>query len=152
MFSPEIVCDDKFIDMPATSQLLYFHLGMAADDDGFVGPKKVMRMVGAGDDDLKMLLGKGFAIPFESGVIVIRHWRVNNLIRKDWYRPTTHLEEKALLTMDKSNRYALVNETVPSSSTQVVRELGSNKGSFLIEKPDILKRMPSSDEGSRRRN
>ena len=86
MFSPEVVCDDKFIDMPTSTQALYFQLGMHADDDGFVGPKKIMRIISAGEDDLKILVAKRFVIPFKTGVVVIRHWRVNNLIRKDWYR------------------------------------------------------------------
>lgn len=142
MFSPEIVCDDKFIDMPATSQLLYFHLGMYADDDGFVGPKKVMRMVGANEDDLKILIAKKFVIPFESGVIVIKHWRVNNLIRKDWYRQTTYLEERGLLGLDKSSRYYLVNELGTGSSTQVVSEL-TNKREFSNENlGEIQKQYP----------
>ncbi len=149
MFSPEVVCDDKFIDMPASSQLLYFHLGMYADDDGFVGPKKVMRMIGANEDDLKIIIAKGFVIPFESGVIVIRHWKVNNLVRKDWYRPTTYLEEKAQLQTDKSSRYYFVNESTPVSSTQVGRELGSKEtgdaSHFKPEKPEfLLKRMPGT--------
>lgn len=139
MFSPEIVCNDSFIDMPTSTQALYFQLGMHADDDGFVGPKKVMRMVGAGEDDLKILLGKKYAIPFESGVIVIRHWKVNNLVRKDWYRPTVYQEEKALITPDQSGSYHLVNELTPSSSTQVVSKLDSNKAPFNnLKKPKAL--------------
>jgi hypothetical protein len=90
MFSPEMVCADMFLDMPPSTQALYFQLGMHADDDGFVGPKKIMRMICANEDELKILIAKGFAIPFESGVVVIRHWRVNNLVRKDWYRPSIH--------------------------------------------------------------
>jgi hypothetical protein len=127
MFSPEVVCDDKFIDMPSSTQALYFQLGMHADDDGFVGPKKVMRIMGASEDDLKILIAKKFVIPFESGVLVIKHWKVNNLIRKDWYRPTTHTEERALISSDKSGCYQFVNETVPSSSTQVGSKAGSNR-------------------------
>ena len=119
MFSPEVVCDDKFIDMPSSTQALYFQLGMHADDDGFVGPKKVMRIMGASEDDLKILIAKKFVMPFESGVIVVRHWKVNNLIRKDWYRPTTHQEERHMLSCSESGVYRFVNELAPSSSTQV---------------------------------
>lgn len=129
MFSPEVVCDDKFIDMPTSTQALYFQLGMHADDDGFIGPKKIMRIISASEDDLKILIGKKFVIPFESGVVVVRHWRVNNLIRKDWYRPSIHVEEKGLISFDKSGVYHFVNELAPNSSTQVVSKLVSNKAS-----------------------
>lgn len=115
MFSPSVVSTDVFLDMPISTQALYFHLGMGADDDGFVGPKRIMRMIGASEDDLKILTVKKFVIPFESGVIVIRHWKVNNLIRKDWYRPSTYTDEKRLIRFDESGTYKLVNEIVPSS-------------------------------------
>ena len=142
MFSPVIVCDDSFIDMPTSSQALYFQLGMNADDDGFVSPKKIMRMVGAGEDDLKILLAKKYAIPFESGVIVIRHWKVNNLVRKDWYRPSVHQLEKALIQPDQSGTYHLVNELTPSSVTQVGSKVVNNKAPFKkIKPPNIVKRM-----------
>lgn len=91
MFSPDIVDSDAFLDMPTSSQLLYFHLGMRADDDGFVNPKKIMRMVGANGDDLKVLLTKRFLLPFESGVVVIKHWLIHNLIRKDRYKETMYV-------------------------------------------------------------
>lgn len=139
MFSPSVVSQDKFIEMPVSSQALYFHLGMSADDDGFVSPKRVMRMIGALEDDLKILLAKKFVIPFESGVLVIREWRVNNLIRRDWYRPTTFTEEKEQLKVLDSGAYILVNEIVPKSVTQVGSKLINNKGSFSkIEKPKFL--------------
>jgi hypothetical protein len=117
MFSPNIVATDMFLDMPASTQLLYFHLGMHADDDGFVGPKKVMRMVGAGQDDLAILVAKNYVIPFESGVVVITNWKTNNLIRKDWYRPSTHIKEKMQLKWSESGTYRVVNENVPNSLT-----------------------------------
>lgn len=113
MFSPNIVASDMFLDMPTSTQALYFHLGMHADDDGFVGPKKIMRMIGASEDDLKILIAKQYAIPFATGVIVIRHWKVNNLVRKDWYRPSTFREERSLLKFDESGTYHLVNENAP---------------------------------------
>jgi hypothetical protein len=117
MFSPAIVASDMFLDMPTSTQALYFHLGMHADDDGFIGPKKIMRMLGASEDDLKILLAKKYVIPFESGVVVIRHWKVNNLIRKDWYRPSTFTEEKKNIRFDESGTYRLVNELTPNSLT-----------------------------------
>lgn len=95
MFSSDIVTQDNFLDMPADSQLLYFHLGMAADDEGFVSPKKVVRMIGASDDSLKLLVLKGYVIPFKSGVIVITHWKQNNYLQKDRLTPTIYQKEKA---------------------------------------------------------
>ena len=96
MFSTDIVNSDPFLEMPASSQALYFHLGMHCDDDGFVYPNKVIRLIGANQDDFKILLAKKFLINFESGVVVVKHWRVNNYIRADRYRNTTHREEKWL--------------------------------------------------------
>ncbi len=98
MFSAQIVTTDAFLEMPLTTQALYFHLGMSADDDGFVSPRKVLRMTGAGEDDLKVLLAKGFVIPFQSGVIVITHWKQNNYLRNDRYTPTIYKAERENLS------------------------------------------------------
>jgi hypothetical protein len=98
MFSAQIVTADAFLEMPMTSQALYFHLGMSADDDGFVSPRKILRMIGAGEDDLKVLLSKGFVIPFQSGVIVITHWKPNNSNQADRYTPTIYKDERASLS------------------------------------------------------
>ena len=97
MFSPDIVDSDAFLDMPTSSQLLYFHLGMRADDDGFVNPNKIMRMVGANSDDLKVLLTKRFLLLFEGGVVVIKHWLIHNLIRADVYKENLYKKEKQTL-------------------------------------------------------
>lgn len=102
MFSPAIVSSDAFLDMPASSQALYFQLGMRADDDGFVNPRGAMRLVNASEDDLKILIAKRFVLPFENGVIVIKHWKVNNLIKNDRYKPTIYEELKSTL-YEKSN-------------------------------------------------
>ena len=101
MFSKSIVRTDAFLDMSQSAQSLYFHLGIEADDDGFVSPKMIMRMLGSTDDDFRVLLGKGFVIRFESGVIVIRHWRENNYIQSDRYKPSVHREREKLLLDDK---------------------------------------------------
>ena len=86
MFSKKITTSDAFLEMPDSAQNLYFHLSMDADDDGFVGsPKSIMRLVRAKEDDMKLLVAKSFIIPFDSGIIVIKHWRINNLIRYRWY-------------------------------------------------------------------
>lgn len=104
MFSKQIIDSDAFLDMPLSAQALYFHLAMRADDDGFVNsPKKIQRIVGAGDDDAKLLIAKRFIIPFDSGVVVIKHWRVHNVIQKDRYHPTAYQEEFAMLEL-KPNR------------------------------------------------
>ncbi len=106
MFAKTIIDSDAFLEMPATSQLLYFHLSMRADDDGFVNkPKSLMRMVGCKDDDLKLLFVKKFLIPFESGVVVIKHWKIHNYIAKDRYTETKYKEEKATLVLDENNAY-----------------------------------------------
>ena len=97
MFAKSVIDCDDFLDMPTEAQLLYFHLAMRADDDGFVTPKKIMRMIGAKDDSLKLLIAKRFVILFDSGVIVIRHWRLNNYLQNDRYRETTYIDEKSQL-------------------------------------------------------
>ena len=108
MFSKRVIDTDEFLDMPATAQMLYFHLAMNADDDGFVGkPKTIMRMCRASQDDLTVLLGKQFVISFDTGVIVIRHWKIHNYIRKDMYHPTIYEKEKEMLSLDKSDAYSL---------------------------------------------
>lgn len=107
MFSPTIVGSDIFLDMSTATRELYFQLGMYADDDGFISPRKIMRMIGASDDDLRTLIIKNFVIPFESGVIVIRHWKENNQIRWDRYHATTFSNEKAKLFEDDRGVYTL---------------------------------------------
>lgn len=121
MFSPLITDSDAFLDMPASAQNLYFHLGMRADDDGFVSnPKKVLRMIGGAEDDLKILIAKRFILTFESGVIVIKHWRLNNLIRKDWYRPTIYKKEMSSIMINENGIYSdLVNENATSRSRRL---------------------------------
>lgn len=105
MFSPDIVCSDDFLDMPASSRELYFQLGMRADDDGFVQPRVIMRTIGASADDLKVLLTKRFLLPFESGVVVVKHWLIHNMIRLDRYKPTRFQEEKKALFIKENNAY-----------------------------------------------
>ena len=103
MFAKTIIDSDAFLDMPLSTQALYFHLSMRADDDGFINnPKKIQRMVGCSDDDLKLLCAKNFIIPFESGIVVIKHWRIHNYIRNDRYKPTTYADEKAQLTVKEN--------------------------------------------------
>lgn len=127
MFAKTIIDSDAFLEMPMTAQLLYFHLSMRGDDDGFINkPKAIMRLCGAKDDDLKILFAKKFVIPFDSGVVVIKHWKIHNYIRKDTYTETKYKEEKALLELDENNSYRLADSPllqlrhaiVTSTSTQ----------------------------------
>ncbi|WP_368244285.1 phage replication initiation protein, partial [Clostridium tertium] len=110
MFAKTIIDSDAFLDMSLSTQALYFHLSMRADDDGFVNnPKKIQRMIGSGDDELKMLVLKKFIIPFESGVCVIKHWRIHNYIRNDRYKETVYKDEKSMLGMKENGSYTLEN-------------------------------------------
>lgn len=111
MFSKTIIDSDAFLDMPLSTQALYFHLSMRADDDGFINnPKKIQRMVGCNQDDITLLIAKRFVIPFESGVCVIKHWRIHNYIRTDRYKETPYQEEKSQLILKDNNSYTLSNE------------------------------------------
>lgn len=126
MFSLKVVDTDDFLDMPPTTQNLYFHLAMRADDDGFVNsPKKIMKIVNSPEDDLKILITKQFILPFQSGVIVIRHWKENNYIRNDRYQETIYTEEKAQLKENNSGVYQMDTNGIPNVSPGKVRlELG----------------------------
>lgn len=113
MFAKTIVTSDAFLDMPATTRSLYMLLCVLADDDGFVNaPRSIMRQSGATDDDMKLLIAKRFVLTFQSGVVVIKHWRIHNLIQKDRYKETKYLEEKAMLALDENNAYTEANSTV----------------------------------------
>ena len=120
MFAKTIIDSDAFIDMPLSTQALYFHLSMRADDDGFINnPKKITRMIGASDDDFKVLCLKNFIMPFESGVVVIKHWKIHNYIPKDRYKPTVYTEEKALLEAKENGAYTQCIQGVYNLDTQV---------------------------------
>lgn len=119
MFAKTIIDSDAFLDMPLSAQALYFHLSMRADDDGFINnPKKIMRMVGASDDDCKLLLLKRFVIAFESGVVVIKHWKIHNYIQKDRYKPTIYQEEKCMLAEKDNKAYTECIQDVSKAETQ----------------------------------
>ena len=113
MFTMKIVDSDAFLEMPLSSQCLYFHLNMRADDDGFVGnPKKIMRMIQATEDDLKILLAKRFLIMFEDNVVVIKHWWMHNTLAKDRYNETAYTDDKALLVIKENKSYTM-NREIP---------------------------------------
>lgn len=106
MFSLSVIDTDAFLEMPCSTQALYFHLCMRADDDGFVGnPRIIIRTVGASDDDFKLLIAKRFILTFEDGVIVIKHWRMHNTLSTNRYKETSYLEDKAMLKIKKNNAY-----------------------------------------------
>lgn len=109
MFAKSIVDSDAFLEMPMSARLLYYDLGMRADDDGFNNsPRKIMRITGATTDDLNILIARKFIIPFDNGVVVIKHWRIHNYIRKDTYNETKYKEQKALLEYDENNAYRMI--------------------------------------------
>lgn len=126
MFAKTIIDSDAFLDMPLSTQALYFHLSMRADDDGFINnPKKIQRMIGASDDDLKVLLAKSFLIPFESGIVVIKHWHIHNYIQKDRYKETVYLEEKSMLEMKENKAYTLDDSKMYTPCIQDVHKMVS---------------------------
>jgi len=119
MFSKTIIDSDVFLDMPLSTQALYFHLAMRADDEGFVNnPKKIQRMIGASDDDIKILIMKRYILTFDSGIIVIKHWKIHNYIQNDRFKSTTYIEEKAQLTLDEKKSYIEFKPNVYKMDTQ----------------------------------
>ena len=141
MFAKTIIDSDAFIDLPLSSQCLYFHLSMRADDDGFINnAKRIQRMIGAGDDDLKLLFVKNFIIPFENGIVVIKHWKIHNYIRNDRYKPTVYIDEKSMLITKENNGYTLRNDVgIPNGDqmeTQVrIGKVSLDKNSIDIYSP-----------------
>ena len=142
MFTMKIVDSDAFLDMPLSTQCLYFHLNMRADDDGFIGnPKRVMNIVGSSEDDLKLLIMKRFVLCFEDGVIVIKHWRMHNTLSQNRYQETQYLDEKSLLRLKRNGAYSfekgeLINDNklVESSKRQSRRTKDGQKTDSDIDK------------------
>lgn len=130
MFSLSVVDTDNFLDMPTTTQALYFHLGMRADDDGFVSsPKRIATLANCSNDDLKLLASKGYIIPFESGVVVITHWKQHNYIQSDRYRKTMYKEEREQLVLA---------ENVYKLDTENIREVSEAEPQYRLSK-DIVR-------------
>lgn len=120
MFAKTIVLSDAFLDMPTSARCLYFTLGMLADDDGFVNqPRSIMRQCGASDDDMKLLIAKNFVLIFESGIIVVKHWRIHNYIQKDRYKPTNYQYEMNQLEVKENGSYTKCIQSVSKMDTQV---------------------------------
>lgn len=146
MFSKKITETDKFLEMPLSSQALYFHLSMGADDEGFIDrAKTIQRTIGASDDDMKLLIAKGFLIPFESGVVVIRHWRIHNFIQSDRFQKTIHEKEKSQLEYDSSKTAQLkpLDECIQNGS-KVDPQVRLGKDRLDKDRLDIYSRV--SDE------
>lgn len=149
MFSQTIVDTDEFLDMPTSARLLYYDLGMRADDDGFVNPKRIMRMTNANDDDLKVLLAKKYVLGFEDKVLVIRDWKVNNFIRPDRYTPTIYQEYLKRLSVTDTNQYSDkrlssgIPNDIPTVDPGKVR-----KGKDRVDKDTNGEEVPSPDESS----
>lgn len=124
MFTMKIVDSDAFLDMPATTQCLYFHLNMRADDDGFIGnPKRIMKITGASEDDLRLLIAKRFVLTFEDGVIVIKHWRMHNTLSRDRYAETSYTDEKKMLLLKDNGSYSLTCGN-PIDDTRLIERSG----------------------------
>ena len=137
MFAKTIIDSDAFLDMPLSTQALYFHLSMRADDDGFINnPRKIQRMIGASGDDLKLLLAKSFLIPFDSGIVVIKHWRIHNYIQKDRYKGTVYLEEKKQLRIKENKAYTLDKNDM---DTQCIHDVYSLETQVRLGKDSIDK-------------
>ena len=140
MFAKSIVLSDAFTDMPMSARCLYFTLGMFADDDGFVGsPKSIMRQCGASEDDMKVLIAKKFVIEFETGVIVIKHWRMNNQIRKDRHHYTTYLEEMNHIGIDNKGAYT-------TNPDKIVAYLSTEGDSIVDEIEDSDEWQPNGNQ------
>ena len=141
MFSKTIIDSDAFLDMPLSTQALYFHLSMRADDEGFVGnPRKILRMIGASEDDIKILIMKRFILTFDSGIVVIKHWKIHNYIQNDRFKETTYLEEKATLTLDGKKAY-----------TECIQDVSKLEAQVSIGKDSIVKDSIEKDKKGKKR-
>ncbi len=119
MFSKTVIGSDAFLDLPKEAQLLYFHLAMVADDDGFVNsPTKIRRMLNVTPEDYQCLIDKEWILPFDSGVVAIRHWKRHNYIQKDRYTPTTYKNERCTLSIDENGMYTTCIQSVYKLYTQ----------------------------------
>ena len=147
MFSKKITETDLFLDMPMSAQCLYFHLNMSADDDGFIGnAKTIRRMIGASEDDLKLLLAKEFLIPFDNGVVVIKDWKIHNYIQKDRYNETIYKDEKSTLIENENKQY----QRLDHMDTQCIQNVSSTDTQVRLGKDRLGKdkeNLQPSDDG-----
>ena len=148
MFALKIVDSDAFLDMPDSAQNLYFHLAMRADDDGFISnPRKVMRMIGSNDDNLKILLAKRFLLSFDTGIVVIKHWRLHNYIAKDRYTETIYKEEKDKLFVKANGAYTDHPEPVYIPYTSCIQD--DDTGKVRLDKVSEGKDRETPDKPAR---
>lgn len=139
MFDKRVIDNDSFLEMPLTTQAVYFHLNMRADDDGFVDNwKSILRTVGGKEDDIKVLITKKFIIPFEKGVIVIRHWRLNNYLQNDRTKPTIYQEEKKKLLLDKNGVYSLYPNCIRSIDKNRLEEISIEENSTSSTSKELV--------------
>lgn len=153
MFAKSIVLSDAFLDMPLSARCLYFTLGMLADDDGFIGsPKSIMRQCGASQDDMAILLQKRYVLAFESGVIVIKHWRMNNYLQNDRHKSTTYLEELGTLIVDERGAYTEANkaciQNVYTDKDSIVKN-SIEKNIYSVHFESFWKNYPRKKEKSK---
>lgn len=149
MFSLKIIDTDTFLDMPASTQALYFHLAMRADDDGFIDkPKRIIKMVNCSEDDMRILLGKQFIIPFESGICVIKHWKIHNYIRTDRYNKSIYQKELDSLEIGKNGSYRLKQQSLTGEEEPLTKHLVINSNiERCKEKLGIPNDIPLTDTG-----
>lgn len=149
MFAKSIIGSDNFLDMPATTQLLYFHLAMRADDDGFINnAKTIMRMCGCKEDDLKLLIIKNYVIPFETGIVVITHWNVHNYIPKDRYKATRCTKEREQLAYDEKDKvYTKCIQPVYKVDTECIQAVSEMDTQDRLGKERIGKERIEVDKG-----
>lgn len=154
MFAKTIVASDAFLDMPLSARCLYFALGMYADDEGFVNsPKSIMRLIGASNDDMNILLVRRFIIAFPSGVCLIKHWRINNYLRSDRFQATKYTEERNQIIIEENGAYALISERytngIPNNGIPRLGEVSQDEVS--IDKGSIGESAPQSVAASNTR-
>lgn len=144
MFSLQIVDTDAFLDMPPSSQLLYFHLSMRADDEGFIGnPNRIIKLIGSNKDDFNILVAKRFLLTFESGVVVIKHWLIHNTIRMDRFNKTTYQDEKNLLTIKENKSYTdMATDGLPTGN-QMATQVKLSK--VNLSKAKLSERTPAQE-------
>lgn len=147
MFAKTIIDSDLFLEMPISARLLYYDLGMRADDDGFVNsPRKIMRMIGASNDDMNVLIARKYIIPFDSGVVVIKHWRINNYLRSDRYTETQYVDEKSMLSLDDKGEYLTPGE---EEQRKVGIPTGIPHGIPTVDTEEIRVEKNRKDKGSK---
>lgn len=149
MMAKSVIDTDAFLDMPASTQNLYFHMLLRADDDGFIAsPKGILRIIGASDDDLKLLLAKQYLFRFESGVVVIKDWKIHNYIQSDRYKPSLQ-PERELLTITANKEYTLTNSDVSNMDTECIQNVSIGKvrlGKVRLGKNNMSSKIDCTDE------